>query len=173
MFCCSDRWQQLLLGFGRPPCIALPCTLVMNDSLGQQGHSVLCRTRTSWQVIKLMFLMWKIAVTCPVVLPSLRFGTENGRAVGEGSTFIFCTPRLGRKSWQRNPPNKNHFPALPQGLPEQSLPPSPLPPAPLTSLLFGMYWCLTNPLQCSCLENPRDGGAWWAAVYGLHRVGHD
>ena len=23
-----------------------------------------------------------------------------------------------------------------------------------------------NPLQCSCLENPRDGGAWWAAVYG-------
>ena len=25
-----------------------------------------------------------------------------------------------------------------------------------------------NPLQCSCLENPRDGGAWWAAVYGGH-----
>ena len=24
-----------------------------------------------------------------------------------------------------------------------------------------------NPIQCSCLENPRDGGAWWAAV---HRV---
>ena len=22
-----------------------------------------------------------------------------------------------------------------------------------------------NPLQCSCLENPRDGGAWWAAIY--------
>ena len=22
-----------------------------------------------------------------------------------------------------------------------------------------------NPLQCSCLENPRDGGAWWAAFY--------
>ena len=27
-----------------------------------------------------------------------------------------------------------------------------------------------NPLQCSCLENPRDGGAWWAAIYG---VAHD
>ena len=27
-----------------------------------------------------------------------------------------------------------------------------------------------NPLQCSCLENPRDGGAWWAAVSG---VAHD
>ena len=24
-----------------------------------------------------------------------------------------------------------------------------------------------NPLQCSYLENPRDGGAWWAAVYGV------
>ena len=24
-----------------------------------------------------------------------------------------------------------------------------------------------DPLQCSCMENPRDGGAWWAAVYGV------
>ena len=24
-----------------------------------------------------------------------------------------------------------------------------------------------NSLQCSCLDNPRDGGAWWAAVYGV------
>ena len=24
-----------------------------------------------------------------------------------------------------------------------------------------------SPLQCSCPENPRDGGAWWAAVYGV------
>ena len=24
-----------------------------------------------------------------------------------------------------------------------------------------------NPFQCSCLENSRDGGAWWAAVYGV------
>ena len=24
-----------------------------------------------------------------------------------------------------------------------------------------------NPLQCSCLENPRDGEAWWAAVNGV------
>ena len=30
-----------------------------------------------------------------------------------------------------------------------------------------------NPLQCSCLENPKNGGAWWAAVYGSQRVGHD
>ena len=24
-----------------------------------------------------------------------------------------------------------------------------------------------NAFQCSCLENPRDGGTWWAAVYGV------
>ena len=39
-----------------------------------------------------------------------------------------------------------------------------------------LYLCLLNssfgegngtPLQCSCLENPRDRGAWWAAIYGV------
>ena len=27
-----------------------------------------------------------------------------------------------------------------------------------------------NPLQCSCLENPRDRGAWWAVVYGVTQL---
>jgi len=27
-----------------------------------------------------------------------------------------------------------------------------------------------NPLQCSCLENPRDRGAWWAAIYGVEQT---
>ena len=30
-----------------------------------------------------------------------------------------------------------------------------------------------NPFQRSCLENPRDGGAWWLPSMGSHRVGHD
>ena len=30
-----------------------------------------------------------------------------------------------------------------------------------------------NPLQRSCLENPRDGEAWWAAVYGVTQSRHD
>ena len=30
-----------------------------------------------------------------------------------------------------------------------------------------------NPLQYSCLENPMDGGGWWATVHGLQRGGHD
>ena len=36
------------------------------------------------------------------------------------------------------------------------------------SLFTFMSWRRNgNPLQCSCLENPRDGGAWWAAVCGV------
>ena len=36
--------------------------------------------------------------------------------------------------------------------------------------IWGLPWLVSftgNPLQCSCLENPRDGGACWAAVYGV------
>ena len=40
----------------------------------------------------------------------------------------------------------------------------------VTSLSFSLS-CIGegngNPLQCSCLENPRDGGAWWAALSGV------
>ena len=36
------------------------------------------------------------------------------------------------------------------------------------SLFTFIHWRRNgNPLQCSCLENPRDRGAWWAAVYGV------
>ena len=36
------------------------------------------------------------------------------------------------------------------------------------SLFTFMHWRRKwQPLQCSCLENPTDGGAWWAAVYGV------
>ena len=36
------------------------------------------------------------------------------------------------------------------------------------SLFTCMHWRRNgNPLQCFCLENPRDKGAWWAAVYGV------
>ena len=46
----------------------------------------------------------------------------------------------------------------------------------MRSLRVGHNWATSlsriregngNPLQCSCLENPRAGGAWWAAVYGV------
>ena len=36
-------------------------------------------------------------------------------------------------------------------------------------VVFFSLWLVHNysPLQCSCLENPRDGGAWWAAICGV------
>ena len=33
--------------------------------------------------------------------------------------------------------------------------------------IYGSWRGNGSPLQCSCLENPRDGGAWWAAIYGI------
>ena len=41
--------------------------------------------------------------------------------------------------------------------------------------LGGIVWIVGegngNPLQYSCLENPRDRGAWWAAIYGVTQSG--
>ena len=40
--------------------------------------------------------------------------------------------------------------------------------ATLLLLFTFMHWRTNgNRLQCSCLENPRDGGAWWAGIYGV------
>ena len=50
---------------------------------------------------------------------------------------------------------------------------------PLFLQCFKCLWCHKSqrkqwhPLQCPCLENPMDGGAWWAAVHGVWKVGHD
>ena len=44
--------------------------------------------------------------------------------------------------------------------------------------IYVLVYCIGGegngtPLQFSCLENPMDGGAWWAAVHGSLRVGHN
>ena len=76
---------------------------------------------------------------------------------------------FGRRQWQPTPvllPGKSHgWRSLvgygPQGREELDT----------TERLHFHFSCTGegngNPLQCSCLENPRDGGAWWAAVYGV------
>ena len=49
----------------------------------------------------------------------------------------------------------------------------PISPFPTSLLSYGAACCMFpgegngTPLQYSCLENPRDGGAWWAAVHGV------
>ena len=37
----------------------------------------------------------------------------------------------------------------------------------LMGFVYGMGEGNGNPLQCSCLENPKDEGAWWASIYGV------
>ena len=51
----------------------------------------------------------------------------------------------------------------------QTLLPSPVTSTTGCCFCFGSIssFFLSNPLQYSCLENPRDGGAWWSAVYGV------
>ena len=80
--------------------------------------------------------------------------------------FIICInlQRNWRRQWQPTPvllPGKPHGGRNLVGCSPQGLP---------TSLSISLS-CIGegngNPLQYSCLENPRDGGAWWAAVYGV------
>ena len=41
------------------------------------------------------------------------------------------------------------------------------PRFPKSSVLAGKFFTNGTPLQCSCLENPMDRGAWWAAIHGV------
>ena len=71
-----------------------------------------------------------------------------------------------RRQWQPTPvllPGKSHGWRSPWGLEESD-----------TTERLHFNFSLSfigegngNPLQCSCLENPREGGAWWAAFYGV------
>ena len=90
----------------------------------------------------------------------------------EPSFIIDFTKSRWRRQWQPTPvllPRKSHgwrrslVGRSPWGLKESD-----------TTELLHFHFSLScigegngNPLQCSCLENPRDGGAWWTAVYGV------
>ena len=83
--------------------------------------------------------------------------------------FYPVLPETGRRQWQQTPvllPGKLHGRKSLVGC------------SPLGSRRVGHNWVTSlslscigegkgNPLQCSCLENPRDGGAWWAAFYEI------
>ena len=91
-------------------------------------------------------------------------------------TFLFSTSFIyWRRQWQSTPvllPGKSH---------ERRSLPWTEEPGRLQSMglrRVGHHWATSlslscigegngNPLQCSGLENPRDGGAWWAAAYGV------
>ena len=81
----------------------------------------------------------------------------------------YCSP--GRRQWHPTPvflPGKSHgrrslVGCSPWGLEESDTTERLHVPFSLSCIGEGNG----NPLQCSCLENPRGGGAWWAAVYGV------
>ena len=87
--------------------------------------------------------------------------------VSELRNLAFCVWRDWRRQWHPTPvllPGKSHgqrslVGCSPWGHTTQRF-----------HFRFSL-WCIGvgngNPLQCSCLENPRDGGAWWAAAYGV------
>ena len=85
--------------------------------------------------------------------------------------FAKCWTRLWRRQWHPTPallPGESHgqrslVGCSPWGLEESD-----------TTERLHFHFSLScigegngNPFQCSCLESPRDGGAWWAAVYGV------
>ena len=85
--------------------------------------------------------------------------------------FIYCSVYVRRRQWQPTPvllPGKSHgrrslVGCSPWGREESD-----------TTERLHFHFSLScvregngNPLRCSCLENPRDGRAWWAATYGV------
>ena len=105
------------------------------------------------------------------------FSWQNSISVCPAS---FCTPRPNlpvtpgisrRRQWQPTPvllPGKSHgwrslVGCSPWGCEELDMTERFHFPFSLSCIGEGNG----DPLQCSCLENPRDGGAWWAAVYGV------
>ena len=83
--------------------------------------------------------------------------------------MAMAMPLIWRRQWQPTPvllPGKSHGWRSLMGCSPWSRKESDT-----TERLHFHFSCIGggngNPLQCSCLENPRDGGAWWAAVYGV------
>ena len=91
--------------------------------------------------------------------------------------FSYLCPQLWRRQWHPTPvllPGKSHgqrslVGSSPWGLQESD-----------TTEWLHFQFSLScigegndNPLRCSCLESPRDWGAWWAAIYGIAQSLHD
>ena len=93
------------------------------------------------------------------------------RSVLQGQICLLLQVFLWRRQWQPTPvlwPGKSHgrrslVGFSPRGCEESD-----------TTEWLHFHFSLSyigegngNPLQCSCLKNPRDGRAWWAAIYGV------
>ena len=129
---------------------AAPQTNNLREVKSRHGHGIHCRC--IWGVSGSLSLAW----TWALVLVS---------------DLIRCREHRRRRQWHPTPallPGKSHgwrslVGCSPWGYKELD-----------TTERLHFHFSLScigegngNPLQCSCLENPRDRGAWWAAVYGV------
>ena len=135
----------------------------MNKFLKEQGDYVL-----TWNSLQGVHKKWS---TFPTVTSKPAF-VNKGIYVNKYVTiFASLCMRKGRRQWHPTPvllPGKSHgrrslVGCSPWDLEEWD-----------TTEWLDFHFSLScfgegngNPLQCYCLENPRDGGAWWAAVYGV------
>ena len=134
-----------------------------------------------WNSLAFSMIQWKLAISSLVPLPFLNPPWTSGSSRftycwslawrSLKITFLACSLNIWRRQWRPTPvllPRESHgrrslVGCSPWGREESDT----------TEWLHFHFWlsCIGegngNPLQCSCLENPRDGGAWWAAVYGV------
>ena len=119
--------------------------------------------------------LWKFMEWCPLLTPQAFLSSYLLNGVHVGSNFsdywYVATRSVRRRQWRPTPvlllgkPHERRSPVgcSPWGRPE-------LDRTERLHFLFSPS-CIGegngNPLHCSCLENPRDRGAWWAAVYGV------
>ena len=109
-----------------------------------QGLFIFCRNMSQFpkRPVLSAFALFLESCVCPPALPFRTWGQRTSVETGKCSR---CLPWVNRKVFATNP-----------GV---------LGLLPTSMKLWGEG--NGNPLQYSCLENPRDGVAWWAAVYGV------
>ena len=153
--CVTISWRSCFQFFGYIP---------RNGIAGSYGSSIFLNL--------LLFIYRLYLARCRILVPWLE------KAMAPHSSplvwkiqFALISGRFQRNQWHPTPvllPGKSHgrrslVGCSPWGLEESD-----------TTELLPFHFSLScigegngNPLQCSCLENPRDRGAWWAAVYGV------
>ena len=95
-------------------------------------------------------------------------GSSNGKASACNAGELDSIPGLGR-----SPGERNGYPLQYSGLENSTdyiVHGVAKSQTPLSDFHFSFSYIGEgngNPPQCSCLENPRDGRAWWAAIYGV------
>ena len=143
--------------------------MYMQHSMWSSNSSTLlsgtaCFSLLSEQAVVEMVLLFLLHHLCQLVFMSVQRQMLNGRK--EGASMSGLEKEMATHSstlaweipWTEDPGRLQSMGSLRVGYNW----------ATSLSLFTPMHWRRNcSPLQCSCLENPRDGGAWWAAISGV------